>query len=136
MRAAVRSRVGFAALAPVALAAGLTMVAVAGPATRVGAQPVPSATEPGAAGPAATGAPDVSGPDGRRADGSIIVNGPRRTGQPEPSLGQRVVDTLIWVWLVAALVGGTAWWVWSGRTRPDAAAPDPSPPSGPTVGPH
>jgi hypothetical protein len=43
--------------------------------------------------------------------------GPELTGRTEPSAAQRVADSLIWLWLLAVLIGGTAVWAWTGRRR-------------------
>jgi hypothetical protein len=131
---------GVARRAVIAVAVGLALFAVGAEATLAAAQPAPTAPTFGPAGtgeglgePGVTSPPEMEVPGGRRADGSIIVNGPQRTGRPEPPLSQRIIDTLIWVWLVAALVGGTTWWVWSGRARPAAGAPAPPAPDDPAT---
>jgi hypothetical protein len=123
-----RRRVGrLLGAVPVAVVVGLVLATATAPA---GAQSVPFPA------PASTDAREPSEPaaGGRRPDGSLIVNGPQRTGRPEPPLAQRVVDSLIWAWLLLALVGGTGWWLWTGRRRP---APDPGTAAGPpdTAGP-
>jgi hypothetical protein len=54
------------------------------------------------------------------------VGGPQPSGRPEPAMAQRVADSLIWVWLLAALILGPAAWVWTGRSRRDRPAPPPA----------
>jgi hypothetical protein len=59
------------------------------------------------------------------------AGGPPFTGRPEPSMVQRVVDSVIWAWLLAVLVVGTGLWFWTGRRRDDHRddAPGPEPPT-------
>jgi len=81
------------------------------------------AVGPAGAAEAQAPAPTTAAPADRPAsDGS----GPHFTGQPEPSLGQRLVDSLIWVWLLAVLILAPAVWVWAGRRDPpDGGRPTP-----------
>jgi hypothetical protein len=44
-------------------------------------------------------------------------DGPRLTGTTSPSTAQRVADTLIWIWLLVALVGAPLLWWRTGRRR-------------------
>lgn len=63
---------------------------------------------------------------GRQAPGTTAVettippadgSGPHLTGRTEPTALQRVVDSLIWVWVLAVLVLGPLLWLWTGRRR-------------------
>jgi hypothetical protein len=56
--------------------------------------------------PASSAVAGLPAPDG---------SGPHLTGRTEPPLAQRIVDSLIWLWLLAALVMVPLIWVWSGR---------------------
>jgi hypothetical protein len=116
-------------LAP--LAAGLILCAAAGVATAPGAgasaMPPPAVTVAGDPTAVTTTVPVPPGagaaPPGR---------GPELTGRTEPSAVQRVADSLIWLWLLVVLIGGTAVWALTGRRRSASAGDDPGEPPGPS----
>jgi hypothetical protein len=64
------------------------------------------------------------------------AHGPQLTGRAEPPMAQRIIDSLIWGWLLVVLVGGIALWVWSGHRRPQDEARDGDPPPGRPAGPR
>src|SRR4051794_29250618 len=43
------------------------------------------------------------------------TNGPRPVGEPLPPRSQRIGDSLIWLWVMAVLVGGTIAGYFAGR---------------------
>jgi hypothetical protein len=84
----------------------LTLLAIVLTALMAAAAPAAAAPSQPAPAPQVTVPTDTAPPPGR---------GPQLTGRTEPPLLQRVADTLIWVWLLAVLIGAPALWAWTGR---------------------
>jgi hypothetical protein len=82
-------------------------------------------------------APGPAGAAGRQGDPVVTApasvpagdgSGPYLTGRTEPSMTQRIVDSLIWVWVLAVLVLAPVLWFWSGRRSRARAGPVSGPP--------
>jgi hypothetical protein len=100
----------------------VVVVLLAPPAAAQAPEPEPAPTTVSIA--ATTGTSTPAAVAGQPVPGAEAGRGPQLTGRTEPPPAQRIADSLIWAWLLAVLVGGTAWWAWTGRRRvPNADDP-------------
>lgn len=113
--------VAVVAVAATVVALGLPGTWEVEPVLARSAQDVPGVGDPRGEveGPASTG-PGDSAPD--LASDGVRRTGPDPSGQAVPDTGQRVLDSAIWLWLLACLVAagvGVAWvWRSAGAERP------------------